>query len=154
MHASSRHGTPNLTSLPKDSRTSCLIIHLESHPSWCWSHKTKVNFSCLKRTDWEAWPPTPQKRNQRAKENKEFILFLVCIIYRISSNKHHPLSKCPSCIDLSIRLVPDTPFVGYVQAFNGRNQETPLAKLRSWTIVRRPIEDFLYIIQRSHPLPP
>ncbi len=40
-------------------KLSCLVIHLEIHPSRCWSHTTKLNLSCLTRTDWEAWPLTP-----------------------------------------------------------------------------------------------
>ena len=33
MHAACRHGTPSLTSLPKDSEVSCLVVHLEAaHP--------------------------------------------------------------------------------------------------------------------------
>ena len=34
MHAESRHGTPSLTSLPKDGGMSCfLVVHLEGRPS-------------------------------------------------------------------------------------------------------------------------
>ena len=29
MHAASRHGTPSLTSLPKDGRVNCLVVHPE-----------------------------------------------------------------------------------------------------------------------------
>ena len=33
MHAASRHGTPSLTSLPKDSGVTVLVVHLEvAHP--------------------------------------------------------------------------------------------------------------------------
>ena len=34
VHAASRHGTPSLTSLPKDGGVSCfVVVHLEGHPS-------------------------------------------------------------------------------------------------------------------------
>jgi len=33
MHAAFRHGTPSLTSLPKDGEVNCLVVHLEvTHP--------------------------------------------------------------------------------------------------------------------------
>ena len=61
MHAASRHGTPSLTSLPKDGGVSCfLVIHLEGRPSSFWPYTAMLNFSEANGFGWTAWPLTPQ----------------------------------------------------------------------------------------------
>ncbi len=47
------------------------------------------------------------------------------LTYRISSNKHPPSNKRPFLFELAIRLVQNTPLIVYVQARDGRNQDTP-----------------------------
>lgn len=47
MHAASRHRTPSLTFLAKDEEVSCLVRHLEDHPSKFKPHLAKINFSYL-----------------------------------------------------------------------------------------------------------
>ncbi len=83
MHAASGHVTPSLLSLPKDGRLSCLVIHRESDPSRCWPHRTKLNFSCLTRTDWEAWPPDLKVNSARHGKIVNFLTIISIIFMNI-----------------------------------------------------------------------
>ena len=48
-HATSRHGTPSLTSLSKDNEVS-YEVRPRGYPSRAWPHSTKLNFSHLTKT--------------------------------------------------------------------------------------------------------
>ena len=75
MYAASRHGTPSLTSLPKDGGVSCLVVHLEGRPSSFRPHTAMLNFSEVNGIGWTAWPLTPQVCRLRLTFVETLIIF-------------------------------------------------------------------------------
>ena len=56
MHAASRHGTPSLTSLPKDGRVSCFGRSSGGRPSSFRLYTAMLIFSESNGSSWAAWP--------------------------------------------------------------------------------------------------
>ena len=72
MHAASRHGTPSLTSLPKDGGVSCFGRSSGGRPSSFSPYQAMLNFSEANRTGWAASPLTPHVNfDQYFPENSE-----------------------------------------------------------------------------------
>ena len=81
MHAASRHGTPSLTSLPKDGGVSCFfVVHPEGRPSSFRPHTAMLNFSEVNGTGWTAWPLTPLGKGG-------IFLTLLCIELQLGFSK-------------------------------------------------------------------
>ena len=81
MHAASRHGTPSLTSLPKDGGVSCfLVIHLEGRPSSFRLYTAVLNFSEANGFGWTAWPLTPHVSNRRGEVIEGGVYVGQCLI--------------------------------------------------------------------------